>query len=378
MIKTEKEVYLQEMEIKPNTYAALVLEVCLVCIVLCWVTNEIGLFRVGKTEMRIGSIIPLIMVLVPLVSLKVNKSLISNPKTKYFIMAASIVLTASVTTLLTFHTTIMLLFPIFIAMLYRSRKLGVFALLGSVFCTVLSPVLAYIIGSWDIELFKELILIGTNGTAEIIGAYPAIKLISIAKILLYIVAPRLLMVGSCAILMFYVIKLGTAHVENQIMLNRVSQRDALTGLYNQNFFKEYLNMDKPDLPVGIIFFDVNGLKGLNDNYGHEYGDLLLKRCARSITDICSTDSEYGFRIGGDEFLMVIENATEELLLQKVDDWKQAIKQINEENKRYHYGIFCSMATGYTFGNMKDLYELIRTADTLMYKNKAEIKATRKE
>ena len=76
--------------------------------------------------------------------------------------------------------------------------------------------------------------------------------------------------------------------------------------------------------------------------------------------------------------MVIENATEETLLQKIDEWKQAIKQINEENKRYHYGIFCSMATGYTFGNMKDLYELIRTADTLMYKNKAEIKATRRE
>lgn len=376
MIKSEKGVYIQETEIKPNTYAALVLTVSLIGIAFCWILNEIGLFRVGDTEMRIGSIVPLILILIPLVILKRNPDMLSSPKTKYFIMAAAILLTVSVTTLLTFHTTIMLLYPIFVAMLYRSKQLGIIALIGSLLCTVFTPILAYILGTWDIELFRELILIGTNGVAEIVGAYPAVTAISIAKIVLYIVLPRLIMVGSCAMLMFYIIRLGAEHVNNQILLNRMSQRDALTGLYNQNFYKEFMNLEKQDCPVGIIFFDVNGLKGLNDRYGHEYGDLLIKRCAKSISDVCMTEYENGFRIGGDEFLLLLENVTEEDVLKKLEQWQQALNQINEENKRYYYGIFCSMASGYAVGRMSDLEILIRQADTLMYSNKTEMKSKR--
>lgn len=369
MIKSDRNIFVQETEIKPNTYASLVLGVSLVSIVFSWILNEIGLFRVGELEMRIGSAVPLTMVLVPLICVRVKKSLLSNPATKYYIMAACIVLTISVTTLLTFHTTIMLLYPMFVAMLYRSKKVGITALCGSLFCTVFSPILGYVIGAWDIELFRELILIGTNGVAEIVGATPGITLISIAKILLYIVLPRLMMVGSFAVLMFYIIQLGTVHVENQIVINRMSQRDSLTGLYNQNYYKEFLGIEKPDCIVGVIFFDVNGLKRLNDMFGHEYGDLLLRRCAKSISDVCLEDNESGFRLGGDEFLIILENADEASVISKLEQWQAALEAVNLENKDRYFSLVCSMAHGYAIGELKDMENLVRQADSMMYKNK---------
>ena len=347
---------------------------CNVIIAICWILNEIGIFRVGKVEMRLGTAITFSACAIPLCMMLFYKKAFSDPKTKYYIITAVSVYTFTVGTLLTFHTTIMMIFPILIAMLYRSKRLGIIATLASFACTALAPVLGYILGTWDIEFFKELILIGTNGTAVVEGAFDGISLLNIGKILLYIVFPRLLMIGSCTLLMFYVVQIGVNHVENQIELFKISRRDSLTGLFNQNYYKEVLAAGKDERLAAVVFFDVNNLKLVNDAKGHECGDLLLKTCAQSILNICDNVNTYSFRLGGDEFIMILLDADESIVKGKISEWKTSLEKINLENADILDGIVCSMAWGYSCGTLSHLDELTKTADGNMYAQKAQMKA----
>jgi len=374
MINFEKNIYLEETEVKPNRYAILILSIMVAGVALCWVLNEIGIFRVGKMEMRIGSIIPLIVVAIPLTMMLSDKRNLEKSWIKYVVMAASIIITMITTTFMTFHTTIMLIFPICIGMLYRSKKLGMIAVAGSILCTIVSPVLGYVLGTWDVPLFQELILIATNGTTEIIGATPEITTISIIKILLYRVFPQLIMVGSLSILMFRAISIGVDHVNNQMKLNTISHRDALTGLYNQNYYKEILSDKTLSGPAGVLFFDVNGLKAANDINGHEYGDILLKRSAQSILNVLDSDMISGFRVGGDEFLVIMEGATAEDVEKKLLDWDASLRTVNRENISMYGGLQCSVAVGYVVGDLKNLERLVKDADEMMYRNKSIMKS----
>ena len=93
-------------------------------------------------------------------------------------------------------------------------------------------------------------------------------------------------------------------------LEHLSYRDTLTGLYNRNYFdrkgQEFL--EKAAFPVTAIMSDCNYLKRVNDSYGHEYGDLMLKRVARILRENLAEENIV-IRVGGDEFLMLCQNCT---------------------------------------------------------------------
>ena len=96
-------------------------------------------------------------------------------------------------------------------------------------------------------------------------------------------------------------------IENSILRDKVvyeSEHDKLTGLYNKS---KYIAMKKANFgdpaTIAIYNFDVNNLKNINDTYGHEYGDSLIVKAAKSIAAVTS-DKVYGFRMGGDEYVMM--------------------------------------------------------------------------
>ncbi len=93
----------------------------------------------------------------------------------------------------------------------------------------------------------------------------------------------------------------------------ISSHDALTGLYNRRSCEDAIEdglgkMD--DLPLGVLYADLNGLKLANDAFGHAEGDLLLKATAGILRDTGSRD-DLIFRWGGDEFIILLKNTSEE-------------------------------------------------------------------
>lgn len=91
-------------------------------------------------------------------------------------------------------------------------------------------------------------------------------------------------------------------------IEQIAVMDKLTGLYNRYHFEEimYLHQQERTAPLAIIMGDVNGLKSVNDTFGHAAGDELIRRAAAAMQDAVRNDDMVA-RIGGDEFVIILEN-----------------------------------------------------------------------
>ena len=116
--------------------------------------------------------------------------------------------------------------------------------------------------------------------------------------------------------------------------------------------------------IALFNFDVNNLKYINDNFGHEYGDELIVKAAQSIHAVTS-DRVLGFRMGGDEYAMVAVNVTQKETDEIYNGWKRSLEELNTQGN-----VYCVMACGlkYCEGEF-DVEELFKQADELMYLDK---------
>jgi diguanylate cyclase (GGDEF)-like protein len=146
--------------------------------------------------------------------------------------------------------------------------------------------------------------------------------------------------------------------------------DNLTGLPGSNKYRDFLaELENKSINFGVIFFDVNGLKYYNDVKGHQAGDLLLQKAAESIQLACGINT-HAFRIGGDEFVVVITNCTESDIDSFIKNWREKLSGLNEKND----GIHCSVAVGaaYATGDCK-VSDILKQADEHMNADKKRIK-----
>lgn len=146
----------------------------------------------------------------------------------------------------------------------------------------------------------------------------------------------------------------------------LAEHDQLTGLYNKG---KYLDMCKNTFPnldsIGIFNMDVNNLKTLNDTYGHEAGDKLLIKAADSIKAV-TNQKVYGFRMGGDEYLMIAMNVTEKQVENIRANWEAELEQLNKLDD----GINCVIAVGVVYAKKPyDYAAIFKQADELMYEDK---------
>ncbi|MGD9604965.1 MAG: HD domain-containing phosphohydrolase [Bacilli bacterium] len=158
----------------------------------------------------------------------------------------------------------------------------------------------------------------------------------------------------------------TEYMQKQKEIEYLSLHDFLTGLYNRRHFVEAMvKMDKAKYyPVGMIMLDLNGLKIFNDAYGHYVGDQALKKVAMVLLTY-ESNNRIVFRIGGDEFAMIISNTTIEDLEQLKDDIKEKLSNIFIEN------ISLSVAIGYEIKKdaATSFEEVLKNAENQMYRNK---------
>ncbi|GEM_PF-1660375 len=114
----------------------------------------------------------------------------------------------------------------------------------------------------------------------------------------------------------------------------LAYRDPLTNVYNRHFLREVVNRlssKKEEFPVGIVFIDMNNLKEINDTLGHKMGDFYIKKMSEAISSSVR-QSDYIFRFGGDEFIVLIPRLKENVLNKLVKRIRKNIEQINTREK----------------------------------------------
>jgi len=104
----------------------------------------------------------------------------------------------------------------------------------------------------------------------------------------------------------------TARKKAENYLEYLGKHDVLTKLFNRTFYTEEVNRLERNLqrPVSCIFIDLNGLKEINDHFGHDAGDEQLRRMGNVLTQLIQNTQYTASRIGGDEFVVLLPNADE--------------------------------------------------------------------
>jgi cyclic di-GMP phosphodiesterase Gmr len=156
----------------------------------------------------------------------------------------------------------------------------------------------------------------------------------------------------------------------QQRLFELANTDGLTGLPNRHAINEKIkaalagNVDESEPRIGIMFFDLDNFKRVNDHYGHVLGDRLLKEVSCVIKSCLPPDATLG-RLGGDEFLALFDNATSSLLEAAAERVLERLRvpfnlDLMEIYTNCSIGIALYPQHGHT------LERLIRSADTAMY------------
>lgn len=166
-------------------------------------------------------------------------------------------------------------------------------------------------------------------------------------------------------------------LESKILMDVLKQKnltDALTGLYNRKYLDEFIDK-KLSIEIrngnsfAIMFLDIDYFKAVNDNYGHDVGDDILRKLANTMKKlICENDSI--IRYGGEEFLILMKNAT-------IQNAKELAEKINSEFSKivfeYNGDSFNkSVSIGYSFfpKDADEIYKCIKYADISLYEAKS--------
>lgn len=191
-------------------------------------------------------------------------------------------------------------------------------------------------------------------------------------------------------LLIFVVCYGSSSLEKTInavklgvqseFISQLAYKDGLTGVGNRTAFQEQLvdleKIKETLSAVGIIMFDINDLKYVNDHLGHRLGDRLIVESAEMIKEAFAEFQCDCFRIGGDEFVILASGENvEERCREGMKLFQELMAQHNRDEKQL---LRISVAHGfalYTKGNADSkLMDIYQRADMLMYENKKKVKA----
>ncbi|SDN30886.1 diguanylate cyclase (GGDEF) domain-containing protein [Desulfonauticus submarinus] len=166
--------------------------------------------------------------------------------------------------------------------------------------------------------------------------------------------------------------------EEKDKLKLASFIDYLTKLYNRRYMeirlKEAINLyQREKIPISILFIDLDNFKIINDNYGHDFGDIVLKQIAITMNTVLR-DKDIVFRYGGDEFCILLFNTD---LNQSLQIGRRILNQLKNIKYINQHPVTLSFSGGGLTLNpkIKTVNDIIKKADNLLYKAKKQGKAT---
>ena len=293
---------------------------------------------------------------------------------KYVFLTLVCVISAVMAAFLSFHAVLVYVLPLLLAVQYRSKRTLWITYAVNDVTMAISMVVGFYHGICDLNL-----LLGSNhnrdwyleqwmaGTLQF-GVEPD----PVFVILFYGALPRAVILLMFTVILRYISVSSHEDAQRIADLTYRKETDLGTHVYNKNKYEEMIESYYPEVRrLAAIFWDVNNLKYVNDKYGHAAGDILIQALSAALYEL-STDRRKVYRVGGDEFVMLIENPVESEVQSMVESVKAAL--LEQDNRG---GMPISSAVGWAEGCGTDVRRIVNEADAKMYENKNRGKEGRK-
>lgn len=354
----------------PNGYAYKCMFVGMMIIAIVCGLNWLGIFVVDNYLMQLGFLGTCVIVLI---AHTIKKTIgFKHPAAGHLMLFLLCFLFTFLNCILTYHTSIFFVFPLICSVLYHQKSYMIY----TYFLSCLGIVIATYIGfHWGLCDANMLIL-----TSEIAGSYIAPLTNGISDlnhnsglVLLYFAVPKIIALSGVMVMVQFIKTEIERKTRNEIESRRKAETDALTGIYNRNKYIELVDkLANSNDGVAVIFIDINNLKYVNDHKGHEFGDILIIGLANLLKNYMGNHIKV-FRIGGDEFVVLIDNPQRE-------EGQQLLEELQSKSKELvlEHDMKLSIATGLSVGPARYIKNLIAEADEKMYINKEEMKSSARE
>ncbi|MDD3122835.1 MAG: GGDEF domain-containing protein [Candidatus Izemoplasmatales bacterium] len=321
----------------------------------------------------------------------------------YFqIVLSSILVTLAIMLLILQHDTEILYFSLVVSLLIVQLIAIVFNSSGKYKISALITMICAIVGPWVSILFDESVRMGDVLPIMYIvlviilsSIFLTIKITLILTLIQFVAvtifclsSPALLEQNIASLFSFFVIAavlVGLSSYINQKQLEQIENQnlkylekekemrellihDNMTGLYNRAYINEIIHSIESSAHFSVFMFDIDGLKGTNDNFGHLEGDQLIISTAKVIKK-CFKETDIVGRIGGDEFIAILPGTDEESAENIRKEIEEIINKYNLEYSKNHLSIHLSYGCASSTSENNSIERLMKIADDQMYTHK---------
>ena len=359
------------LEAKANHYTVRCQINSFLILTAVWLLNVFNIFIIDSHLMNISYAISGAITLICWLVCRVGGA--EKTWMKYVLLFITVVFSTTIGTFLTYQAVLVAVIPLCLSMQYYKRKVVYYTYGLTIISIFFSTMAGYFLGLCD----ANMLVLTTGNIAKYVTAesdaavFDAVNANPWGTLPLYYALPRCMILFAVIIIGSHAAQASAKKAIREAELKRLSELDGMTGLFNKN---KYISMTEKHYPtvdtLGVLFWDADGLKTMNDTYGHEVGDHLITTVGMSILELCN-ETRHGYRIGGDEFLLVMENADEAEVCRVMNEWKKNFERMNRQaNTKFHASV------GYATGIGEQVEEIVRRADERMYVEKRKNKEQR--
>ena len=167
--------------------------------------------------------------------------------------------------------------------------------------------------------------------------------------------------------------------EKNRILQKRSETDALTGMYNRFRLNDYAEEAfqramRERTPLAVEILDIDYFKQYNDHYGHQVGDDCIRHIADCIRDLMMESGIFGARYGGDEFILIYEGCTREKVLELALQLRESILNLRLEHSCSPAAEYVTISQGICFDVPREdgkIWDFLHTADGMLYQVKKQ-------
>ena len=356
------------LEAKANHYTVRCQINSFLILTVVWLLNVFNIFIIDSHLMNISYAISAVITFACWLVCRVGGA--EKTWMKYVLLFITVLFSTTIGTFLTYQAVLVAVIPLCLSMQYYKRKVVYYTYGLTIMSIFFSTMAGYFLGLCDANM---LVLTTGNMSKYVTGVsdmavFDAMNANPWGTLPLYYALPRCMILFAVIIIGSHAAHASAKKAIREAELRKLSETDGMTGLYNKN---KYMSMSENYYPkidtIGVLFWDGDELKALNDTHGHEVGDTMIRTVGESIQTLCN-ETQKGYRIGGDEFVLILEHADEAEICRVMEMWKMNFEKLNRQGKtEFHASV------GYAVGIGEQIEDVVRRADERMYYEKRKHK-----